>query len=80
MAKNSAEQLVSLSCIEELLTLESALSKLEQFDPQLSEIVMLKYFSGQTIEEIANQLGISVSTVKREWNTAKVWLHREMNK
>jgi RNA polymerase sigma factor (TIGR02999 family) len=63
---------------EEIVALDEALTKLAAFDPQQSKIVELRYFSGLTLEETAEALGISASTVKREWNMAKAWLHREI--
>ncbi len=60
------------------LDLDRALQKLEQFDPEEAKIVELRFFGGLTIEETAATLGISVATVKREWNIAKSWLYREL--
>jgi RNA polymerase sigma factor (TIGR02999 family) len=60
------------------LALDSALEKLEQLDPEQGRIVELRFFGGLTVEETAAALGISSSTVKREWALAKGWLHREL--
>jgi len=49
-------------------------------DPQQSRIVELRYFGGLTIDETADVLAISAATVKREWSTAKAWLHCEMSR
>lgn len=62
----------------DLLVLHDALTALSELDPRQSEIVEMKYFGGLTVEEIAEVLGISVSSVKREWTTAKVWLRHRM--
>ena len=62
----------------EILALHEALEKLAELDERQAKIVELRYFSGATIEETADVLGISTSTVKREWVTAKAWLHREV--
>lgn len=64
---------------DQIISLDEALKKLEEFDPQLSKIVELRYFAGLTLEESAEVLNISVSTLKREWNAAKAWLYRELN-
>ena len=60
------------------LALDRALSKLEQLDPDQSRLVELRFFTGLTIEETADALGISPATVKREWAIAKGWLHNEL--
>ena len=54
------------------------MKSLAEFDPQQSRIIEFRYFGGLTIEETAEVLGISVATVKREWNTAGAWLHRKV--
>ena len=60
------------------LALDRALSELEQFDEQQCRIVELRYFAGLTIEETAEALRISASTVKREWEIARTWLYQRM--
>ncbi|MCX5688496.1 MAG: ECF-type sigma factor [Planctomycetota bacterium] len=64
----------------ELLAIDDALVKLEAYDTQKSEIVMLRYFAGLTIEEIAAALGLTVGVVKGEWSYARAWLHRELTR
>ncbi|SRR5712691_53709 len=64
----------------EIVDLDDALSGLEKLDPRQARLVELRYFGGLTIEETAEVLGISAATVKREWTTAKAWLHHELNK
>ena len=63
---------------EHLLALDAALKKLEQIDKRQGKIVILRYFTGLTIEETAEALEISPVTVKREWRMAKAWLHHEL--
>lgn len=63
----------------DLILLDEALNKLASEDEQEARIVELRYFSGLTVEETAEVLGISTMTVKRDWNAAKAWLKREMN-
>lgn len=63
---------------EDLLLLDAALTKLSEMDPFSARVVELRYFSGLTIEETARALGKSPMTVKREWTTARLWLHREI--
>jgi RNA polymerase sigma factor (TIGR02999 family) len=64
----------------DVIALDDALSDLARLDEQQSRIVELRFFGGLSIEEIAEALGISTSTVKREWNVAKAWLTRQMKK
>jgi len=62
----------------DLIALDEALTKLAAFDERQSKIVELKYFGDLTLEEIAGVLGISHTTVKRDWNIAKAWLRRQL--
>jgi RNA polymerase sigma factor (TIGR02999 family) len=64
----------------DFVSLDDALNGLAKLDVQQSRIVELRFFSGLSIEETAQVLGISPATVKRHWTTARVWLHREMSK
>lgn len=62
----------------ELIALDEALVRLAAFDARQSKIVELRYFGGLTIEEVAECLGVSTATVKREARIARAWLQREM--
>ncbi len=64
----------------DVVALDDALNDLTQLDEQQGRIVELRFFGGLATEEIAEVLGISPSTVKRDWNVAKAWLTREMKK
>jgi RNA polymerase sigma factor (TIGR02999 family) len=63
----------------DLLDLDAALSALEQIDPQQSRVVELRHFAGLSIEETADLLEISPSSVKRDWLVAKSWIRRYMS-
>jgi RNA polymerase sigma factor (TIGR02999 family) len=63
---------------EELLALDEALDRLAALDARQSQVVELRFFGGLTEEEIAKVLNVSVRTVKREWTTARGWLHAEL--
>ena len=63
---------------EDLILLDAALTKLADMDPFAARVVELRYFAGLTIEETATVLGSSPTTVKREWATARLFLHREI--
>jgi len=59
----------------DLLALDEALEKLEGHEPQVNEIVMLRYFAGLSIDQTADALGISPRTVDREWAYGRAWLY-----
>lgn len=63
---------------ERLIALDAALERLETIDPRKGRIVMLRYFAGLSIEDTASAMDMSVATVKRDWQFARTWLHREM--
>jgi RNA polymerase sigma factor (TIGR02999 family) len=64
----------------DLIALDEALTRLASQEAHLARIVELRFFSGLSIEETAEVLGSSDSTVKRDWQMAKAWLHRELTK
>jgi RNA polymerase sigma factor (TIGR02999 family) len=64
----------------DIVALDDALRDLARIDPQQSRVVELRFFSGLSIEDTAQALEISESTVKRDWNTARVWLYRELDR
>ena len=63
----------------DLLALDDALVKLAELDPQQAKVVELRYFSGCSIDETAEILAVSTSTVNRDWAHAKAWLRHELN-
>ena len=64
----------------DLLALDEALNRLEEKEAQLARVVELRFFSGLDVVETAEALGISESTVKRDWRMAKAWLHRDLTR
>ena len=58
-----------------LLALDAALERLATLDARLARVVECRYFGGMTTEETATALGVSDRTVKRDWRTARAWLH-----
>lgn len=68
---------VHQGCIVEL---DDALLELARFDSRKSRIVELKFFGGLSEEEISELLDISLRTVQRDWNLARSWLYRQLNK
>jgi len=65
-------------CADEILAVDEALTKLSQEDPDLAKIVNLRYFAGMTVPETAAALGVSPSTIDRQWACARAWLFREI--
>jgi RNA polymerase sigma-70 factor (ECF subfamily) len=63
---------------QELLMLDAALTKLAQTDKLKATIVECHFFIGLTIAEVAELLGMSKTTVERDWNFTRAWLKREM--
>ena len=63
----------------DVVALDEALGRLAEIDEQQSRVVELRFFSGLTVEETAEVMGISKATVKRDWSMAKAWLHRELS-
>ncbi len=63
----------------DLMALDEALNSLAVLDPKQTQIVELRFFGGLTIDEVAEVLAISPATTKREWDSAKLWLRRQLN-
>jgi len=72
------EVLIAITQSETLELLDLALHRLAELDERKSQVVKLRYFGGFTMEEIAEILGFSVSTVEREWRSARAWLEQEL--
>lgn len=64
----------------DLLGLNGALDHLAELDARQSRIVELRFFAGLSIEETAEVMHLSPASIKREWNTARAWLFREMTR
>jgi RNA polymerase sigma factor (TIGR02999 family) len=64
--------------MDELLSLNDALKKLENMSPRQGQVVECLFFAGLGVAETAEALDISPATVKRDWSSAKAWLFREM--
>jgi RNA polymerase sigma factor (TIGR02999 family) len=63
---------------EQLLEVDEALDELIKVNPRAAEVVKRKYFIELSHEEIAQQLGVSVATVERDWAYGKAWLFRQI--
>jgi RNA polymerase sigma factor (TIGR02999 family) len=65
--------------IEELLALDAALDRLAALDERQVRVVELRYFAGLSVEETAQVLDVSPSSVKRDWVSARAWLHHQLS-
>lgn len=63
----------------DLVALDDALVALEKLDPRQARIVELRFFGGLSLEEAAEVVQISVSTVRRDWRIAQAWLHQQLS-
>ena len=64
----------------DLMAVDDALQTLEKLDPRQARVVELRFFAGLSLDETAEALGVSLSTVRRDWSLASAWLFRELNK
>jgi len=71
--------LVSPGEAKEIVELHEALEGLAALDSRKAEVVELKYFGGLNYDEIAEVLKVSKITVRRDWEFARAWLHRELH-
>jgi len=63
----------------DLVALDDALTMLEKLDPRQARTVELRFFGGLSLEEAAEVLHVSVSTVRRDWRMAQAWLHQQLS-
>ena len=63
----------------DVVAVHEALLAFEAMDARAAKVVELKFFGGMENEEIADALGVSLATVKRDWALARAWLHRELS-
>ena len=65
---------------DRMLALDECLTRLERLDGRQARIVELRYFGGLAVEEAAEILGVSSTTIRREWTSAKAWLYGELKR
>jgi RNA polymerase sigma-70 factor (ECF subfamily) len=70
---------VSEDKLDQVLEIDAALRRLNEWDPRQCKIVELRFFAGLTEEEVAEVIGVAPRTVKRDWKVAKAWLHGELS-
>jgi RNA polymerase sigma-70 factor (ECF subfamily) len=88
-AKRGGSQAIQISLSEavtlgtrnnpDLIKLDDALTTLEKLDPRQARIVVLRFFGGLSLEEAAEVMQVSVSTVRRDWRMAQAWLHQQLS-
>ena len=64
--------------LQELIDIDDAMQKLEKLNPRLSDVVEMRFFGGMKVEEVAEVLDVSESTVHRDWLKARGWLYQEL--
>jgi len=69
---------LALERAPDLVALDEALTNLESLDPRKAAVVELRFFAGLTLDETAEQLGVSSETVGREWRRARAWLFDQL--
>ena len=72
------DEIVLAADEQDVLAIDSALTKLSTLDERKSQIIELRFFGGLSVEETADALKLSPATVKREWTLARAWLYREV--
>lgn len=75
---HEVEALVGDQAADELIALDEALDRLARVSPRAAQVVERRFFAGLTLEEVAESLGVSSRTVKREWLRARAWLRKEV--
>lgn len=63
----------------EILAFDGALERLQKEDERMFQVVMLRFFAGLCVDDVAKALEISPRTVKREWSCARAWLYRALS-
>ncbi|MBY0313392.1 MAG: sigma-70 family RNA polymerase sigma factor [Phycisphaerales bacterium] len=76
----ASDSAVAPTDADDLIYLDEAMRELHARDDRQHDVVMLRYFAGLTIEQTAEALGVSISTVKNEWMYARAWLMHQIDK
>ncbi|HLY18552.1 MAG TPA: ECF-type sigma factor [Bryobacteraceae bacterium] len=62
----------------DLLLLDESLAELERIAPRAAKVIELRYFGGYSDKDVVDALGVSLATVRRDWEFARSWLYRRM--
>ncbi len=79
-ASASDDQLLSADLAEDILHVHEALNRLSQSHPRQARVIECRFFGGLQVEETSQALNISISTIRRDWELGKLWLHRELKR
>lgn len=81
-AKLSLDEALGIGTDEspDLVELDDALKLLQTINERQAKVVEMRFFGGLSVEEVAEALGASPATVKRDWTFAKAWLHKELSR
>jgi RNA polymerase sigma-70 factor (ECF subfamily) len=71
-------QVFSLDNPEFVIALDRSMTRLREFSERACQVVEMRAFGGLEMEDIASSLGISARTVKRDWQTARMWLYKDL--
>ena len=69
---------IAIAPDRDLIEVHEALLAFEAIDPRAAKVVELRFFGGLENDEVAEAMGVSLATVKRDWTLARAWLHREL--
>jgi RNA polymerase sigma factor (TIGR02999 family) len=75
---DQAVELVEAGRGVDLIALDDALNRLQALNSRQCEVVVLRFFGGLSVPEIAQHLGMGVSTVEKDWRLARAWLQRQI--
>jgi len=75
-----AELFIAECNLEDVIAIDEVLDRLAPIDPRQSRLIELRFFAGLNLEEAAEVMGVSPTTLKREWRLAKAWLGRELSR
>ena len=75
-----ADEIAVDEVAQELVDIDEALGRLQRLDPRLAQIVEWRFFGGMTEDEVGVALGLTSRTVRREWQKARAFLHRELTR
>src|SRR5664279_1886569 len=74
-----AELFIAECNLEDVIAIDEVLERLALIDPRQSRLIELRFFAGLNLEEAAEVMDVSETTLKREWRLAKAWLGRELS-
>lgn len=64
----------------DVLALDEALTRLAEQDPELAQLVVMRFFGGLSNPELSEALGVSLRTIERRWKLARAWLHTALER